>query len=582
MEIKALEELGVSPLVIEKLSQLGYERLTEIQQLAIENGLFDKSNLLVSAPTNTGKTFIGELAAVVASKTSQVTRVFYLVPLKSLGEEKFLEFKSKYEDWGLSIAISTADRTEMDDNLREFQLVIATYEKLSALIVRDKSILNDIGVVVIDEIQNLNDSMRGAGLEILLTMLTRSTKEHKPQVIGLSATIPNPDELAKWMGAKLISVKKRAVELQEGVQYNGDKPFVFKGKSIKKGTFLYREHNTGSIAAAELTPMNLVSTFDELAKSQQILVFAPTRWQAEDIAIAVAKGVSAGDKVTSWISDLDTKVETTPSTRQLKTCMLKGVAFHHAGLLAEERNVVEQAFGAGAVRVVVSTSTLGAGINTPAKTVIILPNKYVKVADYKNMAGRAGRIKFHDDYGRSVLFSDTPKEFESQWVSYVDAVPERITTQIPKADLDLQLIGLMSSGIADSDASVLGFLKETLFGFIYYESGAPEFKGAFDKDVRNRLSRLVKEDFLKLEDSKFKVTEFGKRTAWHLFPPGMALLIRKSLGTLKEKGELLKDHDRLVEALVNTGCVVFAGMGEYNALRVTSQQEEKELIIRYA
>ena len=93
-----------------------------------------------------------------------------------------------------------------------------------------------------------------------------------------------------------------------------------------------------------------------------------------------------------------------------------------------------------------ATSTLGAGINTPAKDAIILDTKNLRVRDYKNMSGRAGRIKYHDDFGRSILIANTPREFEALWESYVEAPAERVTSQIAKADIDVQILGLVSSG----------------------------------------------------------------------------------------------------------------------------------------
>lgn len=136
MEISELAKRGIDGYIIDKLKAQGFMELTEVQKLAIEGGLFDGNNVLVSAPTNTGKTFIGELAAVVSSM-KKASRGFYLVPLKAIAEEKFAEFSSRYKDWGLDIAISTRDRTEFDSDLLSYDLVVATYEKLNAMMIRN-------------------------------------------------------------------------------------------------------------------------------------------------------------------------------------------------------------------------------------------------------------------------------------------------------------------------------------------------------------------------------------------------------------------------------------------------------------
>ena len=258
---------------------------------------------------------------------------FYLVPLKSLAEEKFLEFKTKYEQWGLQIAISTADRTENDDRLLEYEIIIATYEKLYSLIVRFQSLVNEIGVVIIDEVQNIGDELRGAGLEVLLTLLMNSSRRKSPQLIALSAMVPEPTELANWLGASLVTSVKRTVDLHEGVQYVGMDSFTFREIPIKTGSFLYREYNSAKINSQVLAPMNLPSSFASLAKSEQIIVFASWRETAEEIARLLANEINVAGNVGEWIEELDSKVEVTPSTNSLRTCMLRGIAFHHAGLV---------------------------------------------------------------------------------------------------------------------------------------------------------------------------------------------------------------------------------------------------------
>jgi helicase len=144
MQIEDLKSFGISESIIEKLKSLGFVSLTPVQEEAIKKGLFEGKSLVVSAPTNTGKTFIAELAMLVASKKRK--RTFYLVPLKAIAEEKFDELQEKYFDWGLRIAVSTSERTEYDLNLSEYDLVIATYEKLNALLVRNPNLIKEIGL----------------------------------------------------------------------------------------------------------------------------------------------------------------------------------------------------------------------------------------------------------------------------------------------------------------------------------------------------------------------------------------------------------------------------------------------------
>src|SRR5207247_2180216 len=147
-----------------------------------------------------------------------------------LAEEQFEDLVRKYSSWGLKVAISTSDRTEFDDNLLDSDVIIATYEKLTALLIRNPNLLKDIGLVVIDELQNLSDVQRGPTIEMLLTRLLVSP--NRPQIIGLSATIPNAQEVADWLEAKLVSSVRRDVELREGILYTGGQPVKFSGYGL--------------------------------------------------------------------------------------------------------------------------------------------------------------------------------------------------------------------------------------------------------------------------------------------------------------------------------------------------------------
>ena len=151
MNVSSLSDYGIPSNLVDRLANLGYKELTEVQVLAIKAGLFEGVSVVISAPTNTGKTFVAELAVINASLKGK--RSFYLVPLKSIAEEKFEDFIFKYSDFGLRIAITTADRTEFDDKLLEYDLVIATFEKMLSLLVNNPEIVNGLGLVVVDELQ---------------------------------------------------------------------------------------------------------------------------------------------------------------------------------------------------------------------------------------------------------------------------------------------------------------------------------------------------------------------------------------------------------------------------------------------
>jgi len=197
------------------------EELRPAQKKAIESGLLDGKNLLVCTPTASGKTLIAELAAL-KSIIEGKGKAIYIVPLKALASEKLKDFKKRY-DGIAKIALSIGDIDRADSYLIDYDLIITTSEKLDSLIRHHAPWLSLISTIIIDEIHLLNDPSRGPTLEILITILRQLLK--KSQIIALSATIGNPEELAEWLKAELVADDWRPVKLHKGVYLNGEVDF---------------------------------------------------------------------------------------------------------------------------------------------------------------------------------------------------------------------------------------------------------------------------------------------------------------------------------------------------------------------
>jgi len=573
MLIEDLKEFGISNSIIQKLRSLGFTQLTEVQEEAIRRGLFQGISLVVSAPTNTGKTFIAELAALVSSKRGK--RAFYLVPLKAIAEEKFEEFEEKYFEWGLRTAISTGERSEYDSNLMEYDLIIVTYEKLNALLIKNPELIKEIGLVVIDELQMIGDEERGVDLEMLLTKLCR--EDRSLQIIGLSATVPNAEDIAEWLGAEIITTDRREVELREGILYTGKNSLRFQGYVLEKGDFFYKEFNTGNLGVEKGLKVDTFEGLVDLSKKEQIIVFENTRRKTERLALRIAEHLPPSKNITKWIELLDSIVESTPSTRNLKKCMMNGVAFHHAGLLPEEKRVVERAFEEGDIRIIISTLTLGAGVNTPAKTAIILSTKFwdgtsIKKRDYKNMSGRAGRIRYHDDFGRSILIAETEKSFEKYFGEFINAKPERVESCIPKKDnIEFSILSLVASGVCKSINEVIRFINDTFFGYAYYKKAPAEFKGTFEKSISDQVQRLIRKGLLTESNGEIRTTDLGKRCAEEMISPSSAFLIHR---TFKQNEEVIKSIKDLIEPIIYLSCCLPDARLLYSP---RYKQEKKEL-----
>lgn len=219
MELKSIKTK--IPEKLYKILEKDIEKLRPAQAKAIENGLLDGKNLLVCTPTASGKTLIAELAALKSILDGNGKAV-YIVPLKALASEKYRDFKKRYGTVA-KVALSIGDTDSTDSYLIDYDLIITTSEKLDSLTRHHSPWLSLISTIIIDEIHLLNDPGRGPTLEILITILRQLLK--KSQIIGLSATIGNPEELAGWLNANLVKDDWRPVKLHKGVYLDGEIEF---------------------------------------------------------------------------------------------------------------------------------------------------------------------------------------------------------------------------------------------------------------------------------------------------------------------------------------------------------------------
>ncbi len=198
-----------------------FPTLTPIQQKSIEASLLKGVSQLVCAPTASGKTLIATMA--IANSLETGGKAIYLVPLKALAGEKYKEYLALFKDTKYRVIVSTSDIDSDSSYLAKYDVLILTTEKLDALLRHKISWLSEVKLVIIDEIHLLNDPKRGPTLEVVLTLL--KTMLSKVQLIGLSATIGNPHELAEWLGATLVQDSWRPVELKQGICVEGKTRF---------------------------------------------------------------------------------------------------------------------------------------------------------------------------------------------------------------------------------------------------------------------------------------------------------------------------------------------------------------------
>ncbi len=478
------------------LERNGFDSLNPVQEKAVESGLLDGKNIVVSSPTASGKTLIAEIGMI--STVRKGKKAIYVSPLRALTSEHYREFKEKYPE--LRVAISTGDFDSADSWAKDYDVIFTVYEKLDSLLRHGAPWLADVGLLVVDEVHEL-DSDRGPTIEVLLT---RFLAFHSAQILALSATIPNAAELAKWLGAELVQSDWRPVTLKEGVLY--DKTVLF-----ADGTSLELDSDLKDDLSAFVE--------DTLKMGKQVLIFANTRKNAESIARRLRRLVARYARRKGRLRQISDKIlhaleSPTAQCKELTEDVLHGVAFHHAGLVSAQREAVENAFRRGDILVIAATPTLAAGVNLPAYRVLVHSVKRyggrgyedILVREYKQMAGRAGRPKY-DDHGEAVILARDLSQVDSLMEQYIFGAPENIYSRLGvEPALRFHTLSLIATRVTRSRDSLHSFFARSFYAFQYGDVSAVEAK------LDEILQWLVKNGFVYPGDD-LRPTDLGRRVA---------------------------------------------------------------------
>ncbi|MEI8002750.1 MAG: ATP-dependent DNA helicase, partial [Methanothrix sp.] len=448
LEIKDLAS-WLSPEAVKLFEDRGYKELYPPQAEALERGLMDGKSMLLAMSTASGKTMLAELAMLKAAL--QGRRSLYIVPLRALAAEKYDSFK-KFRTLGVFVGISTGDFDKRDERLGKNQIIIATSEKADSLMRNGASWVRDLAVLVVDEIHLLNDVGRGPTLEMTITKLRHCNPNL--QIIGLSATVANARELAAWLKAEMVSSDWRPIPLREGIICNG--MLVF---------------SDGEVPLEAMKDEALALVKETLSQAAQILIFENSRKNAEAAASRLSGLIPADAGALELSLSILATGESETAVR-LASCVAHGVAFHHAGLLPEQRRLVEQGFRDNKIKVIASTPTLAAGLNLPARRVLIKSYKRyeygrgmtpIPVIEYRQMAGRAGRPGL-DPYGESFLMAKNSHEMKELLEHYIHGTPEEIWSKLAsESALRTHLLSTFAAGFAKNEPELKAFIATTFY-----------------------------------------------------------------------------------------------------------------------
>jgi len=526
-----IEQLDIPPSTIEFLQKNGYVDLYPPQEKTVKAGLLEGNSILVSAPTASGKTLIAILA-IIRHLSEKRGKIVYLSPLKALASEKFNEFKKLGSvDIGknLKIQISTGDFDASEKNLGQNDILVLTNEKMDSIIRQGAEWIDQISLVIADEVHLLGDDDRGPTLEIVLTKLKLLPK--RPQILALSATVTNADEIADWLECKLVHSEWRPVPLSEGVYDQG----VVTMQDNKK--FEIQTSIRGP-------PVDL--GLDSLNNGGQAILFAETRTRSVSLATKASEAVSKtlNNEEKEMLEKFSQKIlddnEHTELVKTLASLIKNGVAFHHAGLNSSCRDLIESEFRNKRIKILASTPTLAAGVNLPARRVVIASlarydakygtNKPISILEYKQLCGRAGRPQY-DKYGEAIIVGNSNGDEIFDY--YINGTPEPISSKLTgdKA-LRIHLLSFVSTNPGIKGDEIVEFFSKTL-------SGSQERKTTIKFHIQISLRYLESEDLVKQKGNRYIATEFGKKTSTLYIDPLTAVLFRKSLEKISTKGHAL-------------------------------------------
>ncbi|MCD6503298.1 MAG: DEAD/DEAH box helicase [Euryarchaeota archaeon] len=456
-------------------------------------------NVIVAAPTAAGKTIIGYIGIVNSLLLGK--RAIYLTPLKTLAEEKYRELK-ELERLGYITTISTGDYDKVEKEVYKSDVVVCTYEKFDSMLRHDKNILNNVGTLVADEIHMVGDPERGPALEI---SLTKTLLNEGTQIIGLSATMPNGEDLAKWLDAVYIHTDWRPVKLYKGIHYK-DKIILYDGSE---------PIDYISLEGPDIT--HLLKYF--LENKGQALIFVNARNRAENLANKLSDFASKyvdPASILKNVSGLSKEISRdgiTELERKDYQLMLKGIAFHHAGLSLAARSTIEHAFLRNIIKIIVATPTLAAGCNLPARVSIVLDvyryGKYgidlISRREVEQMIGRAGRPQY-DKEGYGLIHASTQRSLEEIYHKYFVTPMEPVYSNLSNRRA---LRAYTLSFVVERPQtynSIIELFSKTFFGWIF---GVEKIRDV----LSNILTYLLMEDFIKHNAGRYEPTPLGKRVS---------------------------------------------------------------------
>ncbi|XP_051822196.1 helicase POLQ-like [Antechinus flavipes] len=514
--------------------------------------LQQRKNLIYSLPTSGGKTLVAEILMLQELLCRQ-KNVLMILPYVAIVQEKISSLSSFGIELGFFIEEYAGSKGRVPPIKRRGKksLYIATIEKGHGLVnsLIEEGRINELGLVVVDELHMIGEGSRGAILEITLAKILYTSKT--TQIIGMSATLNNVEELQEFLNAEYYTSKFRPVELKEYLKIN-DTIYEVDIKAEKGYTFSRLLKCKYSDHLKKMDPDHLVALVTEVIPNYSCLVFCPTKKNCENVADMICKFLNKDylkhreKEKCDFLKNLK-NVSNGSLCPVLKRTVPFGIAYHHSGLTSDERKVLEEAYATGVLCLLTCTSTLAAGVNLPARRVILrapyIATQFLKRNQYQQMIGRAGRAGI-DTVGESILIlQEKDKHLVLNLVnSPLENCYSHLGQEITKGiqSLLLSLIGLK---IAKNLEGIYHFMCATFFGI--QQKGLSEEKSLWEI-CRKALASLMEKGLLQ----KRSVCKNEEESQCELQITKLGQASLKGTLDLAYCGTLYKDLKKGLEGLV--------------------------------
>lgn len=531
------------------------------------DGVLERKNLVYCASTSAGKSLVAEVV-LLRRVISTGKKALLVLPYVSLCAEKTEHLETLLEP--LNKRVRSFYGVQGSGTLpKDTSVAVCTIEKANSLVNRllEEDRLAEVGVMVIDELHMVGDQSRGYLLELMLTKLLyaaggggsgtsngdspgnhsgKTDPSSGMQIVGMSATMPNVAAVANWLQAALYETEFRPIPLSEyikvgNVVYSKTMEVV---RTIRKGADLGGKD-----------PDHVVELCNEVIQGgHSVLVFCSSRKACETTARHIAKFIKEfasqnGQSSLQWNDALSVVEELRKSPAGLDPTLAETlpsrVAFHHAGLTVEEREIVETCYRQGNVRVLTATSTLAAGVNLPARRVIFrqprIGRDFIDGTRYKQMSGRAGRAGI-DTKGESIILCKPEEVKRITTLLNESCPPLKSCLAEDKNGMKRAILEVVAGGIVQTANDIHRYVRCTLL------NSTQPFEDVV-KSAQDSLYWLCHAKFLEWDQKTqiYSTTPLGRAAFGSSLSPEESMIVLEDLARAREGFVLASDLHLLYE-----------------------------------